>query len=113
MTLKPLGLIITALSVATPLYWMVPIAAKQDSLALLSQYLGVVALITMALTQIIATRFAFVEKIFGGLDRSYILHKWLGITALVTILLHDTIDADMDGLGRETVLTDIAEISRS
>jgi predicted ferric reductase len=49
------------------------------------------------------------EVIFGGLDRIYVLHKWLGISALAFILLHDTIDAEMDDLGAETLLVEIAE----
>lgn len=109
MTLKPLGLILTATALAAPLYWMAPLAVDRDVVALFSQYLGIVALIAMAITQLIATRLPFVEPVFGGLDRAYILHKWLGVTAMVAILLHDTIDADMDGLGRETILVDIAE----
>ncbi|MEM7259346.1 MAG: ferredoxin reductase family protein, partial [Pseudomonadota bacterium] len=43
------------------------------------------------------------------LDQSYRLHKWLGLWALAASFMHDTIDADMRGLGAETVLTDIAE----
>ncbi|MGB0844812.1 MAG: ferredoxin reductase family protein [Alphaproteobacteria bacterium] len=109
MHLKPIGLIVVAASLLAPLYWLQPLASKFDSAALFSQYLGIVALIAMSLGQIIATRLRLVETLFGGLDRGYILHKWLGIGAMVAILLHDTIDAEMDGLGRENFLTDIAE----
>ncbi|MGC1430007.1 MAG: ferric reductase-like transmembrane domain-containing protein, partial [Albidovulum sp.] len=56
-----------------------------------------------------ATRISGVESVFGGLDRVYVLHKWAGIFAMLAILLHDTIDADMRGLGTETVLNDLAE----
>jgi predicted ferric reductase len=56
-----------------------------------------------------ATRFRWLESIFGGLDRIYVLHKWIGITALGALLLHDTIDADIDGISPETFLTDLAE----
>ena len=94
---------------AAPLLYFVPLAGKHDVLAVFSQYIGVTALIAMAITQILATRLAFVELIFGGLDRVYVLHKWLGISALVMVLLHDTIDAEIDGLGAETGLTDLAE----
>jgi predicted ferric reductase len=109
MHLKPIGLAIVAVSLTTPLIWLPPLAVKYDTIALFSQYLGMVALIAMALGQIIATRLSFVEHIFGGLDRSYVLHKWLGIGAMVAILLHDTIDAEMDGLGRNTILIEAAE----
>ena len=106
---KPIGLAIVAASLIVPMIWLPPLAAKFDSVALFSQYLGMAALIAMSLGQIIATRLGFVERIFGGLDRSYILHKWLGIGSMIAILLHDTIDAEMDGLGRETLLTEFAE----
>lgn len=107
--MRPLGLIIVFAAILAPLYWFIPLAAKHDALAVYSQYIGVVALIAMGISQLIATRFTLLEKIFGGLDRIYVLHKWLGIGALAAVLLHDTIDADIDGLGRETGLTELAE----
>lgn len=109
MTLKPLGLALCALSLATPLIWFPAIAQGRDAVALFSQYLGIWALIAMALAQIISTRLTPVEALFGGLDRAYVLHKWLGIGAMVAILLHDTIDAEMRGLGQETLLVEVAE----
>ncbi|WP_050531818.1 ferredoxin reductase family protein [Pseudaestuariivita atlantica] len=94
---------------AAPVIWLPGIAAGRDTLALFSQYLGMTALIGMALSQVIATRWPGVEAIFGPLDESYRLHKWLGLWALAASFLHDTIDADMRGLGRETALVDAAE----
>jgi len=41
----------------------------------LSQYFGSAALIVMAISQLLATRFRVLEVIFGGLDRIYVLHK--------------------------------------
>lgn len=109
MSLRPLGLVVTAAALAVPVIWWPGIAQGRDVIALFSQYLGIWALIAMALLQVIATRWPGVEAIFGGLDRGYILHKWLGIGAMAAILLHDTIDAEMDGLGRETALVELAE----
>ncbi|WP_370229583.1 ferric reductase-like transmembrane domain-containing protein [Cognatishimia sp.] len=109
MSLRPFGLVLTAAALCTPMIWWPQIAAGRDVIALFSQYLGIWALIAMALLQVIATRWPGVEAIFGGLDRGYILHKWLGIGAMAAILLHDTIDAEMDGLGRETALVEVAE----
>ena len=48
-------------------------------------------------------------KSFLAASTEYVLHKWLGISALAFILLRDTIDAEMDGLGAETLLVEIAE----
>ena len=107
--MRTVGLLIIAVSLLVPLYWFVPIATTRDPGAALSQYLGVSALIAMGLSQLMATRFRFLETIFGGLDRIYVLHKWLGIMALAALVLHDTIDADMRGLGGETWLSDLAE----
>lgn len=103
------GLALTAAALFLPLIWFVPMAAERDASAVFSQYVGCFALIAMGITQLFATRFGWLETVFGGLDRIYVQHKWLGITALAAVFLHDTIDPEMRGLGRETALTDLAE----
>lgn len=103
------GLIIVLALILAPAYWFIPMASKFDPVALFSLYLGSAALIAMAITQVLATRVRGLEAVFGGLDRIYVLHKWLGIGALVAVLLHDTIDAEIDGLGKETLLVQVAE----
>lgn len=103
------GLLIVCLALAAPLYGFVLEAGQRDPVAVMSQYLGAAALIAMGISQLLATRWRGIEAVFGGLDRIYVLHKWLGIGAMLAILLHDTIDADIDGLGRETVLTELGE----
>lgn len=107
--MRPTGIILIILSLAVPFMWFPSIAAGKDSVALFSQYMGIWSLITMAIVQIIATRAFFVEWIFGGLDRSYILHKWLGILAMVFLLIHDTVDAEMVSLGQQSLLEEFAE----
>lgn len=107
MRIFGLALIIAALFL--PLMWFAPLMAKHDALAVFSQFLGTFALVGMAIGQILAIRWTGLEPIFGGLDRIYVIHKWLGISALATMVLHDIIDADVQGLGRETLLNDIAE----
>jgi predicted ferric reductase len=109
MAMRPLGLLLVAAALAVPIPWFAALAGQHDPIALLSQYFGSAALIVMAISQLLATRFRVLEVIFGGLDRIYVLHKWLGISALAFILLHDTIDAEMDGLGAETLLVEVAE----
>lgn len=103
------GLALTAIALFLPLIWFLPLAGKHDPSAVFSQYIGSYALIAMGIAQLFATRFRWLEIVFGGLDRIYVQHKWLGISAMIAVLLHDTIDADIDGLGRETGLTDLAE----
>jgi len=109
MGLKPLGLALTGGLILLPIVWLPAIAVGRDTAALFSQYLGMTALICMAVSQAIATRAPGVEFLWGPLDQSYRLHKWLGLWALVASFLHDTIDADMRGLGPETALVDAAE----
>ncbi len=109
MRLNPFGLFLTVLSLIIPIIWLPGLNHKGDGLALFSQYMGIAALIAMALVQLIATRWRIVELIFGGLDQGYVLHKWLGILAMGFILLHDTIDAEMNHLGGQNMLEELAE----
>lgn len=107
--MRPLGLLIIAAALCFPLIGYLPLAARYDIIPLVSQYIGIVALISMAFAQMLATRLPGLESIFGGMDRIYVLHKWLGIGGLAAVLIHDTIDADLPALGRETGLHDFAE----
>lgn len=107
--MKPIGLLIIAATTLFPAYQLFMLPNVSDKAALFSQYLGLAALILMAWGQILSTRLRGVETIFGGLDRVYVLHKWAGILAMIALLLHDTIDADMNDLGRETALNRLAE----
>ncbi len=107
--MKPTGLITIIAALLLPFLWWPEIAQGRDGIALFSQYLGLGALIAMAFGQVIATRWPGVELVFGPMDQTYRLHKWLGIGAMVAILLHDTVDAEMKGLGRETALVEFAE----
>jgi predicted ferric reductase len=109
LKIRFIGLLVLIVSVIVPLYWYFPLFAKHDASAILSQYIGSAALILMAFSQLFATRFSVLETIFGPLDRIYILHKWVGILAMVAVLLHDTIDAELDDIGAETWLVDLAE----
>jgi len=107
--MKPCGVVVLVLTTLYPAYQLFALPGVTDKVALFSQYLGLAALILMAWGQIMATRVPGVEAVFGGLDRVYVLHKWSGIIAMAAILVHDTVDADMRGLGPDTGLTDLAE----
>ncbi|SHG78195.1 ferredoxin reductase family protein [Cognatishimia maritima] len=109
MRLNPIGLIPTVVAILTPIMWLPALNHGGDALALFSQYMGMAALIAMAIVQLIATRWRIVEWVFGGLDQAYVFHKWLGISAMAFILLHDTIDADMRHLGGQNLLEELAE----
>lgn len=107
--MNTLGLLVIAATILFPAYQLFALSNVTDKVALFSQYLGLAALILMAWGQILSTRLRGIETVFGGLDRVYVLHKWAGIIAMVALLLHDTIDADMRGVGRETALNELAE----
>lgn len=107
--MRVLGLLLIVIASVVPLYWYLPLFADYSASALISQYIGSVALILMAFSQLLATRMVFLEAIFGSLDRIYVLHKWVGVIALAAVLFHDTVDAEIDGLGAETWLVDLAE----
>ena len=103
------GLFLIAVSLLVPLVWTLEMAGVHPKAALFSQYLGVLALLSMSIAQILAARLPGAEFLFGGLDRIYVLHKWLAVFAMVCLGLHEIIDAEIDGLGPETGLMDIAE----
>lgn len=105
--MRPFGIILIIAALLTPLYWYVGWIAGPNGSAMFSQYIGSVSIITMGISMMLSTRIMGLEPIFGGLDRIYIVHKWLGILAVVTILIHDTVDAELQG--RETFLTDLGE----
>ena len=107
--MKPFGILIILVATLLPLYWYIPQAGQHDALATVSQYLGSASLILMGIVQFLATRVRGIEAVFGGMDRIYVLHKWLAVIAIVFAAIHDVVDADMDGLGDETFLTDLAE----
>jgi len=103
------GILLILLALGFSFIWFPSVGAGHDQIALFSQFTGIMALIAMSIAQLIATRAFFVEWIFGGLDRSYIIHKWLGISALAFLLIHDTVDAEMSNLGKQNILEEFAE----
>ncbi len=107
--MNPVGLVLISATTLFPAYQLFLLPNVADQIALFSQFLGLAALVLMAWGQVLSTRLPGIETIFGGLDRVYVLHKWSGIIAMAAILLHDTVDAEMDGLGPETLLNELAE----
>ncbi len=103
------GIAIILLLLAVPIYWFLPLAASHRPSAILSQYLGAAALIAMALAQLLATRFRWLETVFGGLDRIYVLHKWLGVGALAAVVMHDVIGAEIKGLRQQLPFGELGE----
>jgi len=49
---------------------------------------GLMAMALMSITMILATRPAFLEPVFNGLDKIYRLHKWTALLAVIFAILH-------------------------
>ncbi|MEM7531945.1 MAG: ferredoxin reductase family protein [Chloroflexota bacterium] len=107
--MKIRGLIIICIANAIPLIWYGPLIAQGNGTAALGQYLGVVALILMSITQLIATRINGIEATFGSLDRVYVLHKWLAVIAIVASFLHENMDPDIGNIALIAGINDNAE----
>lgn len=105
--MRPFGIVLILAALLAPLIWYAEWIAGRDGTAMFSQYIGSVAIIAMAIAQLLSTRMQWLETVFGGLDRMYVIHKWLGITAILSLLIHDTVDAELTG--QETFLTDLGE----
>lgn len=58
---------------------------------------GAASLSLMAAAAVLGARWKFVESVFGGLDRVYVVHKWLGIWALGLASFHLVFKAGMSG----------------
>ncbi len=54
----------------------------------LGEIFGLIAITAFALNFVLSTRLKFIENIFGGLDKVYIVHGILGGTALILVLSH-------------------------
>lgn len=84
-------LLITALTLLVE----IPINTWLTS-ATLSLIFGTTALVYMAASCLLASRWSIIENLFGGLDRVYESHKWLGIWALVFATYHFVFKANLD-----------------
>ena len=87
---------IPALVAAALALWPLPGGSWMGT-AGLSLAAGVAALTLMAASALLGSRWSWVERAFGGLDRVYAAHKWLGIWALALASLHLLFKAGADG----------------
>lgn len=72
--------------------------------ATISLILGVSALVCMAASCILASRWRVIERLYGGLDRIYEAHKWLGIWALIFAVYHFVFKAKLGSWDTESIL---------
>lgn len=63
-------------------------AGTRMNLGACSLAAGVAAFTLMAASALLGSRWGWVERVLGGLDKVYATHKWLGIWALVLASVH-------------------------
>ena len=103
------GILLVLAVMGVPAYWFTELSAQHSPTAMISQYLGATAIVAMAIAQLLATRLVWLERIFGPLDRMYVLHKWLGIGAVAALVLHDAIGAKAGRSGPKTFLSNLGK----
>lgn len=78
-------------------------AANALSIALASG-----SVVAMSQCLLLAARPAFLEPVFGGLDRMYRVHKWLGISAMALMIGHQLVDPHFKRWTPETTIGELA-----
>jgi predicted ferric reductase len=87
-------IVIVLLSLAPVVIWLFlePLSEHFGSLVLFFSSLGevsaLVGMVLFSLNIVISTRLQIFEKIFGGLNRVYVIHHTLGATAFIFLLFH-------------------------
>ncbi|MTI17249.1 hypothetical protein E1162_08335 [Rhodobacteraceae bacterium RKSG542] len=92
-----------------PLVGFLPLYSTYSAEAVTSLYIGSAALVVMGFSQFLALRLPWMERLTGGLDRSYLIHKWLGIAAVVFLLLHENISAEIKSLAYQNAFHGLAK----
>lgn len=87
-------IIIIILSLSPIVTWslMQPLSSRWINfnivLQSIGQITGLVGIMIFSLSFILSTRIKFLENIFGGLDKIYVLHHKLGKVALILLIIH-------------------------
>ena len=84
--------------------------ARGDGAVGFALFIGSVSILLMAWSNLLATRIAPLEQLFGGLDRMYRWHRWFGALSVGAMWLHiQTVD-DVKGIrGASEDVADAAE----
>jgi len=77
-------------------------AANALSIALASG-----SVVAMSQCLLLAARPAFLEPVFGGLDRMYRVHKWLGISAMALMIGHQLVEPHFKRWTPETTIGEL------
>lgn len=71
--------------------WATPDFAQNSHWLALGQLLSISALLLLSLNFVLATRWYWVEKLAGGLDKVYKLHEMTGRLAILLLIFHPTL----------------------
>ncbi|CAB4559422.1 unannotated protein [freshwater metagenome] len=90
--------------------WFAFTDARGDGAVGFALFIGSVSILLMAWSNLLATRIAPLEQLFGGLDRMYRWHRWFGALSVGAMWLHiQTVD-DVKGIrGASRDVADAAE----
>lgn len=92
--LRWLGLIVVAVSTAIA-YLPMRGAVGEHGNVTFGLFIGAAAITLMAWSFVLAVRLRFLERFFGGLDRTYRAHRWAGALAMVAMYLHTQAEPEM------------------
>lgn len=90
--------IILVLLILSPVPWVLMSFEGRLPEQRYSHAFGAMSLMCMSISLILTARPNGIDALFGGLDKAYLVHKWLGLGALATLLIHDTLESEVDGL---------------
>jgi predicted ferric reductase len=84
--------------------------ARGDGAVGFALFIGSVSILLMAWSNMLATRIAPLEQLFGGLDRMYRWHRWFGALSVGAMWLHIQTADDVKGIrGASEDIADAAE----
>ena len=84
--------------------------ARGDGAVGFALFIGSVSILLMAWSNLLATRVAPLEQLFGGLDRMYRWHRWFGALSVGAMWLHIQMVDDVKGIrGASRDVADAAE----
>src|SRR5438105_753381 len=88
---KPYLFIIVALLITIVLWLLSKNSLSDLTIApwrTVTQFAALIGMVLMAFTLLLATRFRFLESLFGGLDRDYKAHALLGSLSFLLLMMH-------------------------
>ncbi len=82
------GIVLIIISSIIPFFLWFPSVKEELSILSLGQILALTGVVLFSINFILSGRFKFLEPLFNGLNRMYIIHHLVGEVALLLLLLH-------------------------